>query len=135
MDFLLPQQKLTILKSDDFELKDKDKMLNLKYDEYIVVLFYDNGNQSKKLISEWIHMSKHTFIYNFAICDLMQNQLLMDKIIENNNNKNNSSWINLDDIPFIIIYKNNKPISQYKGPDDEISIMHHLAFICNNKEK
>lgn len=133
MDFLLPQLKLTILESNDFELKDKDNMLNLKHKGHIVVLFYDNGNQSKKLISEWVHISKHTFIYNFAICDLTQNQLLMDKIIQNNDNKNHSSWINLNDIPFIIIYKNGLPITQYKGPDDEISIMHYLAYLTNSK--
>jgi len=129
---LFGQESVKRLTSSDFELN-TDHPITLKIKDCVIVLFYSENTESKKLAQIWSLAARQVAGPIFAACNL-----LMEKDVAkafNSLNLTNGSLRNysLKGIPYIISYQNSWPVGFYNGERAVQSIIDYvLTLACRS---
>lgn len=137
MDTLFPNHETIFLTQNDFKIS-KDKILTLKENKTVVVLFYSDNNSSKKLVSMFNSLSKKILPgslskYNTDLNDEKLN-FKHDILYVDNGVK---EIFNQKNIPIIIGYKNGAPVSVFNETMTEFNLLNFTSQLlcptCHNE--
>jgi hypothetical protein len=113
------------LTHEDFELKSKEKIA-IKYDDCIVILFYNENDESKAILDIWGSASSKTPGVVFAACNLQIEKEVAKAFVDlRSEHYHPLSWVKLDSVPFIIAYNKGWPIETYH---DKITLTNIIDY-------
>lgn len=99
----------------DFTIENRE-LINIVYEECILVLFYLDNEESKELVKIWSNASSQVAGAQFGAVHLG----LEKRIAKNFNSLNMDSnhpyhWARLQQVPFIMVYRKGWPVAFYNG--------------------
>jgi hypothetical protein len=112
---LFVQGNVKQLQDGDFTL-DSRELICLKYDNCIIVLFYSDNAESTDLVKIWANASSQVAGAVFGAVHLG-----LEKGIASNFNKINMNpnhpyhWARLQQMPYILVYREGWPVAFYNG--------------------
>ncbi len=111
---IFAQQSVHQLTNEDFNLNTKDS-ITLKWDDCIIVLFYDEGPESKELVEIFAIAANQVSGPIFSACNIFLSKNVAKAFT--NLNMTNSTYkpFALKGVPFIITYQQGYPIGFYNG--------------------
>ena len=108
-------QKIRHLTADDFRLSSTD-LITLKCSENMMVLFYDDCEESAKASRIWAKAASRVAGPFFAACDLStENHILKNFECLRSNIKHPFYWAKIKQKPFVLIYDKGSPQEFYKN--------------------
>jgi len=127
---LFAQQAVYQLSDSDFNLNTKDA-ITTKWDDCMIILFYDEGPESKDLVRVWAAVGSQVVGPVFGACNLRLSRGVA-KAFANLNMKNGTyKPFALKGIPFILTYQNGSPVGFYNGDREVQAIVDFsLTLAC-----
>lgn len=123
--FLVP--KISRITDDSFELSSPDK-ITLKDKSCCIILFHDTSEKSSIIFDIFKDVSSQISGPRFMSCDLQSNSGIASELTSCSYTPNSpNSWINISNLPIILVYRQGFPVSCYNGSLDVSS----FAFFCS----
>lgn len=129
MSYFFPIQKIIILKTNDFNINEDDK-ITIKHKDLNMVLFQDHSDISASLTPIWTNLSKKVVGINYCVCDLVEESEIANCIttISNDSSSPYQKFCK-HRVPFILVYRNGKPQSLFQGVYSESKLLNYsLSF-------
>lgn len=126
MSNFFPEQKVKVLKSEDFKL-DTDDKITIKEKFLTVVLFLDTSGASERLKNTWTNLSKSVAGIKYAACNLIEESdvaLAFSSLASDSSSPYKKFANHIP--PFIILYREGRPQKLYAGTSNE----HDLKIWC-----
>ncbi len=111
---LFSQESVKMLHEIDFNIE-SDTRINIKHTECMLVLFYADNIESKKLAEIWLDAAKQAVGPIFAACNLAVDRKVAQAFNSLNMANGALHWAALKTVPFVLIYQNGWPIAFYNG--------------------
>jgi hypothetical protein len=120
------------LRESDFALDTRDKIC-LYEDFCSLVLFYNESNESKRILSVFKTVAESISGPTFAACNILLEKKIAESFVELFNIKDHPfSWTSERPFPFILVYRRGYPVMFYDGPADvQILTNFSLNIACN----
>ena len=111
---LFSQESVKMLHEIDFNIE-SDTRINIKHKDCMLVLFYADNIESKKLTEIWLDAAKQAVGPIFAACNLAVDKKVAQAFNSLNMANGSLHWAALKTIPFVLVYQNGWPIAFYNG--------------------
>ncbi len=111
---LFSQESVKMLHEIDFNIE-SDTRINIKHKDCMLVLFYADNIESKKLAEIWLDAAKQAVGPIFAACNLAVDIKVAQAFNSLNMANGSLHWAALKTIPFVLVYQNGWPIAFYNG--------------------
>ena len=108
------QDAVKQLSQDDFELE-TDAPIKVRYDNCMLILFYDNNVESSNLLQVWYNAAAQIVGPSFGAINLTLNKQLSQAFTRLNMYNTPLHWAGLKTVPFVLVYQNRWPIGFYNG--------------------
>lgn len=133
MSYFFPTQQILVFKTEDFNTGNDDK-ITIKNKDLNIILFQDNSDISSTLTQIWISLSKKIIGINYCVCDLIEERDVANSITTISNDSSSPyQRFCKHRTPFILVYRNGKPQSLYKGIYSENNLLNYsLSFTKND---
>ena len=117
------------LKADDFD------HISTKYDDCILVLFYEENIESYRLANVFAGAAQQVAGPTFATINVTIEHKLAETLVQLKSDENNPlRWTSLHQYPFIISYQKGQPINIYNGPlEVQALIDYSLKLVCQEE--
>ncbi len=113
--YMFPKGGVKQFQEKDFTI-DSRELICLKYDDCILILFYNDNVESTRLAEIWADVSAQTPGITFGAVHLgLEDQLAKNFAKLNMDPNHPNRWAALQQVPFIMVYRGGWPTAFYNG--------------------